>query len=275
MLTEAQKLARTGKLTASRVACLMTGDKAKIMEVWRELCGDPQYVEPDLSEIWAVRLGSCTECLNLDWYEQTTGRTLSKRGDVIVHPDYTWAAATLDAFDVCIPGPVEAKHTSGFEKYEVVLQRYMPQLVWQMECTGTKKCAFSVIQGGRQPNVEIVEYDKSYADELMSRALRLMQHVYNLTEPVELDPVIFQKKSALKDYNMAGNNAWASAAKDFLDHKDAAKLYEDAESKLKELVPNDAASATGYGITAKRDRALRLRIRSDSDDKPKSKSKNR
>ena len=159
-LTDAQRLAREGKLTASRVAPLMTGDKAKIMAVWRELCGDPTYEEEDLSEIWAVQLGATTEGLNLDWYERTTGRILSKRGDVVVHPDYDWAAATLDAFDTLIPGPVEAKHTSGFEKFDVVLQRYQPQIHWQMEVTQTRKCALSVIQGGRQPTVEIIDYER-------------------------------------------------------------------------------------------------------------------
>ena len=87
-LTEAQKLARAGKLTASRVACLMTGDKAKIMAVWRELCGDPTYQEENLDDVWAVQLGSLTESLNLDWYEKIKNKTLTRRGEVIVSPQY-------------------------------------------------------------------------------------------------------------------------------------------------------------------------------------------
>ena len=39
----------------------MTGDKAKIMAVWRELCGDPTYEEENLDEVWAVQLGTTTE----------------------------------------------------------------------------------------------------------------------------------------------------------------------------------------------------------------------
>src|SRR6266704_4235867 len=264
-LTDAQRLAREGKLTASRVAPLMTGEKAKIMAVWRELCGDPTYEEEDLSEIWAVQLGATTEGLNLDWYERTTGRTLSKRGEVVVHPDYDWAAATLDGFDDIIPGPVEAKHTSGFEKLDVVLQRYQPQVHWQMEVTQTRQCALSVIQGGRQPTIEVIDYDKSYADELMARALRLMEHVWNMTEPVELEPVELRRISRLRDYNMTGNNQWASAAGDFLQHQKAAETWKNSVETLKGLVANDAASATGYGITARRDRANRISIKPVSD----------
>ena len=61
MLSPAQIAARDGKLTASAVACLMSGDADKILNLWRELTGDPSYVPEDLSDIWAVQLGSHTE----------------------------------------------------------------------------------------------------------------------------------------------------------------------------------------------------------------------
>lgn len=260
-LTEAQRLARSGKLTASRVSCLMTGDKAKILAVWRELCGDPTYEEENLDEVWAVQLGSTTEQLNLDWYERKTGHVLSRRGDVVVHPDHDWAAATLDGFDDLIPGPVETKHVGGFEKRDVIIQRYQPQCHWQMECTGTKQCALSMIEGGRQPYVEMVEYDKAYADELMARALKLMEHVWNMTQPVEMEPVELKRISRLVDYNFTGDNRWASSAADWLAYKDHRDKFEVAEKSIKEMVPNDAASATGYGVIARRDKANRISIR--------------
>jgi hypothetical protein len=273
VLTEAQKLAREGKLTASRVACLMTGDKARIMQLWRELCGDPLFVEEDLDDIWAIQLGSCTENLNLQWYERKTGHVITRKGEVVLHPDYDWAAATIDGFDALLPGPVETKHVGGYEKRDVILQRYQPQLQWQMECTQTKACAFSVIEGARQPHVEIVEYNKVYADELMARALRLMQHVWNLTEPVVLEPVELKRIDPLRDYNFTGNNAWAIAATDWLTNRDAAKKHEEADDKLRELLPNDARTVTGYNVVARRDRANRVSIRGVDDEKLKRKQR--
>lgn len=267
-LTEAQKLAREGKLTASRVACLMTGDKAKIMALWKELCGDPQHEDEELDDVWAVQLGTTTESLNLDWYERKTNRALSRRGEVVGHPDYVWAAATLDGFDGNLPGPVECKHVSGFEKFDAVLNRYQPQLQWQMECTGTQCCAFSVIEGARQPRIEIVQRDKAYADELMARALRLMECVWSMREPVALDPVDYVTISPLKDYDFNGSNEWAHAAADFLQHKTAAKLFDTAQTTLKGLIPRDAKSVVGYNVIAVRDRAGRISIR-DLNAKPK------
>lgn len=97
-LTAAQLTAREGKLTASRVACLMTGDEAKILDLWREMVGDPAHVPEDLNGVWAVRLGELTEPLNLEWYERRTGKPVTRRGEVVVHPIVTWAACTLDGW---------------------------------------------------------------------------------------------------------------------------------------------------------------------------------
>jgi predicted phage-related endonuclease len=98
MLNAAQMKARDGKLTASRVACLMTGDNDKILNLWRELVGDPAYVEEDLSNVWAVQLGTATEELNLDWFERRTGKKVTRRGEVVIHPECDWAACTLDGW---------------------------------------------------------------------------------------------------------------------------------------------------------------------------------
>src|SRR4029077_7712576 len=88
VLSPAQIEARKGKLTASRVAALMTGDAEKILRLYREMIGEA--VEEDLSDVWAVQLGAATESLNLDWYEMRRN-PLSRRGEVVVHPRHDWA----------------------------------------------------------------------------------------------------------------------------------------------------------------------------------------
>ena len=267
MLTKEQIKFREGRLTASRVAPLMTGDKEKIIQLWRELCGDPTYVEENLDDVWAVRLGEVTEALNLEFYEKIKGKILTRKGEVVIHPDYPWAAATLDGFDASLPGPVEAKHCSGYSKFEEVIARYQPQLHWQMECVQSRWCAISIIEGARLPRVEIIEYNKEYAEELMRRALKFMEHVWNLTEPVIMDVVEAPKISALRDYNMDGNNLWVSAAADWLSHRIAKKKFDEAERQLKEIIPHDASTCTGGGVVGKRDRALRLSIRATEDER--------
>src|SRR5678815_3684349 len=123
MLTPEQLAAREGKLTGSMVAALMTGDQQKLLNAWRLLIGDTEYVVEDLSGIWAVQLGAITEALNLRWYELKTGRPITRAGEVVVHPKIPWAACTLDGWDDAIPGPIECKHVGGFEPRQRIIQR--------------------------------------------------------------------------------------------------------------------------------------------------------
>lgn len=261
MLSPAQVAARDGRLTASRVACLMTGDTESILNLWRELTGDPSFVPEDLSGIWAVALGSHTEVLNLDWYEQRTGKPLSRRGEVVIHPKTDWAAATLDAWDDALSAPVECKHVGGFEKTEAVIARYFPQAHWQMIVTGASKCVFSIIEGAREPTIEVVERDDAYATELWTRAEQFMQCVFDLRPPVAMAPIAAPPPKAERIYDFATNNQWCSEAVTWQECRQAAKDFDAAEKTLKSLVPADAARVTGGGIEAKRDKANRLSIR--------------
>ncbi len=259
-LSPAQIAARDGRLTASRVACLMTGDREKIMAVWRDLVGDPDGVDDDLSGVWPVRLGETTETLNLDWYERRTGRPVIRRGEVVLHPKAEWAACTLDGWDSFYPCPVEAKHVGGRESLTTIVQRYQPQLHWQMIVTGASMAALSVIEGANAPVVEHIAFDEAYGAELWRRAEMFMACVWAMTPPFPLEPASTPVR-AERVYDMAGSNEWGSDAAAWLAHRDAKKTFEAAEKNLKALVPSDAARCHGYGIEAKRDRANRLSIR--------------
>jgi hypothetical protein len=261
MLSPAQIVARDGRLTASRVACLMNGDAEKILNLWRELTGDPSFVPEDLSGIWAVQLGSHTETLNLDWYEHRTGKLLSRRGEVVVDRLCDWAACTLDAWDDDLKAPVECKHVGGFEKLDAVIARYMPQIHWQMIVTGAHKGVFSIIEGAREPVIEIIERSEEYAAELWSRAERFMQCVFDLTPPVATAPIAAPAVKTEKLYDMTGNNQWGADAVTWITTKQAAKDYAAADKALKALVPADAAKCIGYGITISRNKAGSLSIK--------------
>lgn len=260
MLSPSQISQRDGKLTASRVACLMTGDPDKILNLWQEMTGDPDFVEEDLSGIWAVQLGSFTEPFQLDWYERRTGKPLSRRGDVIVHPDHPWAAATLDAWDDERAAPVECKHVGGFEKTATILARYSPQAHWQMLVTKSKECVFSIIEGAREPIIETVHMDEDYAYTLWLRAEQFMECVRNLTPPVAL-PAVAAPVKAEKLYDMTGNNAWAASAATWVTTRTAAKDFEAATKELKAITPADAVKCTGHGVSISRSKTGSLTIR--------------
>jgi predicted phage-related endonuclease len=251
-LTSEQLKARDGKLTASRVACLMTGSPEKIMNLWREMVGDPSFVDDDLSGVWPVQLGSTTENLNLDWYTRRTGRKLTRRGEVVVHPVHTYAAATLDGYDAELGAVIECKHVGGFEPRATVVDRYVPQVQWQMMVTECTKAVLSIIEGGREPVLEEIAYDAAYCKELWTRAAAFMLCVRTLSPPVALAAVAAPVKPA-KVYDMASSNTWATHAAAWLASRSPAKSFETATKELKALVAADAAKAHGHGIVAVRD----------------------
>ena len=255
-LTAEQLAAREGRLTASRVACLMGSDQAKILNLWRELVGDPAFVAEDLSHVWPVQLGSATEAVHLDWITTKRGN-ISRRGEVVLKGD--WAAATLDGWLDSHGCPVEVKHVGGFEKREEIIQRYMPQCHWQMIVTGAPQCYFSVIEGAREPAGEFITFDKQYADELWKRAEAFMECVRNLKPPVEI-PAVAPPTRGIKEYDYSTNNSFVSAAADWLEHRIAARKFDDATDTLKELTPKDASKVIGGGVTVLRDRANRLKV---------------
>ncbi len=260
MLSPAQIAARRGRLTGSRVACLMTGDAAKIMSLYLEMTDDPAFVPEDLSDVWAVQLGVATEQLNCDWFERKNRMPVTRRGEVVVHRYYDWAACTLDGWIDALACPFEGKHVGGREPLEVIIDRYWPQMGWQMEVTGAKQCALSVIMGASEPVVEFVNRDDEYIREMVSRSQQFMAFVERRTPPVTL-PAVPPPIDVSKYYDMTGRNEWANAAATWLATKATARECADAEKYLKSIVPPDARKCTGYGVAITRDRAGRLSLR--------------
>jgi YqaJ-like viral recombinase domain len=257
MLSPAQNEARKGRLTGSRIASLMTGDAAAILRLYREMIGEEP--EEDLSRVWPVQLGAATEQLNLDWYELRKN-PLTRRGEVVIHPRYDWAACTLDAWDDTLCCPVEAKHVGGREPLEVIIDRYQPQMQWQMEVTTANQCGLSIIVGANAPVVEYIERDADYAAEMIHRGAQFMDCVARRIMPVHLAPVPGPVVVS-KVYDMSGDNRWANAAATWLMTKAAARDHAEAERDLKDIMPPDAKKCTGYGVVITRDRAGRLSLR--------------
>jgi len=259
-LNAAQLALRAGKLTASRIACLMTGDSEKILRLWKEMIGEE--LPEDISTIWAVRLGECTERLQLEWFEHKQGMQLSRMGEVVPHPKFPWAACTLDGWCEELHCPIECKHCGGREPIEIIIDRYQPQMQWIMEITRSTQCALSVIFGADQPIVEFIEADGNYQQEMVKRGALFMRHVAEHTPPVALDPVPFPV-DADKIIDMTGNNEWAAHAGIWGDNKEGARRCEDASKILKAMVPADAKKCFGHGVRITRNRVGYLSLRAD------------
>jgi hypothetical protein len=274
-LTDAQRAARENKLTASRVGILMSGDAGKIINLWREMIGDPAFVPEDLSSVWPVALGSHTESLHLNWLESQKGYQLSRRGESVNHSELAWAACTLDAWSVPHSGPVEAKHVGAFVKPEEIRSRTFAQLHWQKLCTKSAQGILSVIFGANEPVQELIAFDAAYATELMSRAKAFWHCVETLTPPCALPSVAAPGAPAkFRTINIpaliAANEAlpnWASDMESqgeiWLKTVAEKKKNEDATTKIKELLPDDVGKFDGWGISISRSKGNKVTIKKE------------
>jgi len=262
MLTPEQIEKRRNKLTASRVGVLMRGDAAGILQLWKELVGEA--LPQDLSDNWAVQLGTCTEQLQLDWFERKNRMPVVGRGTFIQSSKLHFAGSTIDGWVEELKAPIEAKHCGGREPIETICHRYWPQAAWQMFCCEADQCLLSIIQGAAEPVIETLERDESYMAELIARAKEFWRFVEAREPPVDIDlPAI--PPPAVKEYDMTGNNRWGEFAHQWLTTREAYGQCADAQGILKEMVPEDAKKCFGHGVQITRDRAGRLSLREFKD----------
>ena len=155
----------------------------------------------------------------------------------------------------------EAKHTSAFAKPEEVLDRYMPQLQHNMAVVGAESAVLSVIFGNHKFEIFDVAADWLYQLELLEAEEEFWDCVRTGREPVPAEPPPPPKPIGTREVSLEGNNAWASAAFDWLENREPAKLHASAVTLIKSLVEPDVARAFGHGIEAKRSKSGAISIR--------------
>jgi len=258
VLTPAQLEDRKNYLNASEVRPLVTMDAEALMRLWAIKTG--RELPEDLSNVWAVGVGLDTEQRHLDRYERLNRVPVTRRGERVVHSMLEFAACTLDGW-IEVPGcPLEVKHVGGREPYEVVVERYMPQLTWQMCCCNTRQAVLSIARCLDDPVAEFYQLDDKYGTELLRRGLQFWEHVKRDTPPMVLPPMP-PPVDKWVDYNMAGNDTWRRFAAQWLQTRGAAESCKEAEKTLKSLVPEDARKCFADGVRITRSRAgLSLRV---------------
>jgi predicted phage-related endonuclease len=263
MLTAAQHKARDGKVTASFLPKLMSGDEAAILNEWRRLVGDPAYVPLDLDNVWAVQFGSFVETFALDWHQRKTGRPIEGRGQSLTDPKRSYVACTLDGFRPDDSTVIDCKAPGAHRKLDDVLALYVPQMVIQRSCKGAAKAALLVVHGGAEPVEYPIDIPADYEAAVWQRVDAFWQCVCDLRPPFSVPPVPPPVK-AERIVDISTSNSWAVEAAAWLANYPAKREAEAAEKALKALVPADAAKCHGAGVVITRSRAGSLSLREAS-----------
>jgi hypothetical protein len=263
-LTKKQLAAREGKVTASFVPALMAGDRDKIMSEWRCLVGDPAWKPEDFSFNWPVQFGSYIEKFALDWHARKNRAKLTRRGEVVVHPEYKFISCTLDAYDAELLTVIDCKALGMWRKLDEAIQYYTPQLIVQRGCVvGALRASLLIVHGGSEPVEYPVDIDPAYEATVWERIMQFWKCVEDMTPPFEMEsalaPVV-----PVKTYDFSGDNVWCNEAGIWLENRESAKKFETAAKAIKSAMPEDGIIANGGGITVSRNKAGSLTIKDAS-----------
>lgn len=220
----------------------------------------------DLSRIFPVQLGKCTEDLHMHWLIEVDGHDLRQPSieDPLVFIDGV-QRCHLDGIHNSRPQCAEVKHTNAFTPVEDQAIEYMAQIQHNIYTSKTDECLFSCILGNAAPHALLVGRNDLFLEELLEMEDNFWQLVTSDTEP-ETNPEPKVAKATdfvfdnLKPYDFSQNNEWVSSAIEYIDNQEPAKVFEAAKKNLKSIVPDDALSVTGAGVTIKRAKNGSLRF---------------
>jgi hypothetical protein len=238
---------------------LMRGDWLSLYE---EKLGISQ--PEDLSENFAVQLGSWTEPLHVSWLRDKYGLAISNPTKRFETSSPVPMFAHLDAM-IEDKYHVECKHVAGWKNMEQVIDTYVPQLHHVMHILGTNRCMLSVIFGTAEPSYVWVDKDEDY----MSRLLEIEQQFWQMVEaripPEEVEVISIPKPELVIDdmieCDNSTSNSWVDTAASYLDTKYDHAIHEVAKKDLKAMVPDNCRKMTGGGIVVTRNKRGSLLIK--------------
>ncbi len=258
-LTRERLQDRNSGIGGSDANIILSGDDERLHRLWREKRGE---IEPEnLSGKLSVVLGSWTEELNRQWYEKLSGNRVIDAGSRRRCAELQWRTCTLDGLIEGSSAVFEAKHTNSFVSADDVLERYMPQLQHNMAVTNADRAVLSVIFGNAKFEMFEVAADWLYQLDLLKAEKAFWNAVLSGEPPMIVEAPPAPRPIATREIRFDGNNAWASAAADWLQNVGAAKTHANACKTIKELIEEDVSRAFGHGIEAKRSRSGAITIR--------------
>ena len=185
---------RLGKATASRIADIIaktkTGPSASRENYAVQLV--LERITQSKSESYtnaAMQWGTETEPMARQQYELKRGVFVDEVG-FIDHPTIAMSGASPDGL-VGADGLVEIKCPNSATHMETLVsrkipQKYIPQMMWQMACTGRNWCDFVSFDPRFPENLQIfverVDYDPTYARMLELEVTQFLDEVEKKVE---------------------------------------------------------------------------------------------
>lgn len=251
-LTDAQIAARRNFIGGSDALAIVSGDW---FPLWEQKTG--RAVSRSILSPWDAAVRHTLEPLILDWYEETNGRPITRRGETVVHAEHRYLGCNLDGWDAALAKPIDAKALNIWtpNPLQWCIEHYTPQMHHQMIVTGATCAALHVSLGMKEPQPIEIELDEFFAATYIESCRDFWRFV-EADEPPPGGPVLTVPVApdAMRTVSMAGSNAWGAAAGDWLANKESSSKFLKAGTELKALVEADVREAFGHGVRVTRDK---------------------
>ena len=244
---------RKGFIGGSDCVKIMQGDW---LGLWQVKTGRAE--SDDLSQNIAVQLGIHTESFNLNWFERTYNKTLSDHQHI--YTDVIGRVPVRGTIDAKMGNAiVEAKHTNSMNNMDAVIAYYMPQIQLYARLAGAEGIFLSVIFGNNKWEATYVSYDNEYFNSMWAVVSDFWGYVIRDEEPVGIQtPEISIDKIKVDDMvkrDASTDNAFIDAAHTYIQHKDSARLFENAKKDLKQMVADNEREVYCDLLTIKRSKS--------------------
>lgn len=243
-----------GRFTGTSANVVMNGGEAEWNRHYLIRSGQ---IEPD-PPTWAMRAGSHMESLILDWFEEQSAHPITRRGEVVFHPDIADVCCKLDGYCAALDAIIEVKFLSPHWQREDFNRAYFAQTTLQRICTGAEKAILLVAQGTAAPIDFEHDHDPEYAAELLRRAAIFLGCLRSLTPPYPMPPAPPPREKWRTIDIIAEPTNWASELllylQSYADTAAAAALHDEMGRAARALVPDDIAKCHAGDFVISRNR---------------------
>jgi hypothetical protein len=194
MLTDEQlRLREPFDVTGSFMPPLCEGNGARINRQFRERTG--LSVEP-IKENWPMKFGSFLEPFVLDYHEEATGQKITRRGEVVAHPQRPNVGVTLDGYREADNWIIQVKCCGDWQSLAHIVNYYTCQAFLEAECTGAAGASLLIVHGGGEPTEYPIHVDDAYRAAVWARVDAFLDCVANLVEPYPtvINPIVPPEK---------------------------------------------------------------------------------
>jgi len=136
-----------------------------------------------------LRRGRKLEPLIIEFYEEETGRAITRKQDCVVGAE-PWMKATLDGYDAALAAPVEVKSVNAFAAQDFgdsgsddVPLNYAAQVHWQMMLTDSGTGYLAALIGSDDFRIFELKRDRELEQMLVARAREFWQRVIDHEPP--------------------------------------------------------------------------------------------